>query len=335
MTDRLNDKGVLPVKRKMLHPLWVHLPAVLGFIALVICIVVYSPYPANAPVHFGTSGLPDRYGSPWEVIGITLGFSVFFIGLSVFLDELWAKQEKKKTFNWFTLLDEIVAGAMTGFTIDYMQFLSSGAADYQVSWWIAGLTGGVAAVLALLLELARPFRRHPEQIVSGESAALKTEIIEKLKSNSPFVYWDTQNPFFISLVTILLPVVMFVSAGFSWTSQIWVSILLIIVGLLMIIPNGGQRVIVTRRSLTLRWGLVGIKVLKLDTNKIAEVSLHGFSPLKDFGGYGIRFNREMKAYFLRGSLGVLVSTVNNEKYLIGSDQPEDLYTVLKTIVENR
>ena len=322
------------MKNKLLHPLWVHIPAALVFITLVISIIIYGPYPSDAPVHFGTNGIPDRTGSPWEVIGITLGLCLFFIGLSVFFDELWIKQETRKTFNWFTFLDEIVVGAMTGFTIDYLRFLDSGAAEYHLSWVPIVLTAGAALLLGLVLERLRPFRPHPELAVPGESAELKAAISDKLERNAPFVFWDIQNPGWMSLVTVLLPIVMIVTAIFSWTSEIWVSVVLLIVGLLLVLPNGGQRIMVTRNYLLVRWGLIGIKVLKLEMKDISSASLREFSPLKDFGGYGIRFNREMKAYFLRGSLGVLVETGNGKKYLLGSDRPEDLYTVLSTAAGN-
>ena len=79
---------------------------------LVIYIIVSSPLPVEVPVQFTSGGMPGRTGSPWEALGITLGISIFFLALSVVLDELWVRQEKKKYFNWVSLLDEIIIGAM-------------------------------------------------------------------------------------------------------------------------------------------------------------------------------------------------------------------------------
>lgn len=64
---------------------------------------------------------------------------------------------------------------------------------------------------------------------------------------------------------------------------------------------------------------------------IATVEVHEFSPLKDFGGYGIRFNREMKAYYLHGTRGVKITVNGGKKYLIGSDRPEQLSTVIRAV----
>jgi len=41
----------------------------------------------------------------------------------------------------------------------------------------------------------------------------------------------------------------------------------------------------------------------------------------------------MKAYFLRGSRGVKITTLNEKQYLIGSDQPEELNAVMKAFVK--
>ena len=87
------------MKTKLIHSLWSHIPALITLIVLVIYIVISSPLPAEAPVQFKSGGMPGRIGSPWESLGVTLGISIFFLALSVVLDELWVRQEKKKYFN--------------------------------------------------------------------------------------------------------------------------------------------------------------------------------------------------------------------------------------------
>ena len=64
---------------------------------------------------------------------------------------------------------------------------------------------------------------------------------------------------------------------------------------------------------------------------ITNIETHSFSPLKDFGGYGIRINREMKAYFLTGNMGVKLTLSDGKRYLIGSDHPERLAAVIKAL----
>ncbi len=110
---------------------------------------------------------------------------------------------------------------------------------------------------------------------------------------------------------------------------IWVSILLIIVGLVLIIPYGGQRTLVTRKHYR-SWGIFGHTVLRLDMAILPELGAE-FAPIRDFGGYGIRFNRDMKAYYLRGTRGVLFTLADGKKHLVGSDRAADLQAVIETI----
>ena len=77
-----------------------------------------------------------------------------------------------------------------------------------------------------------------------------------------------------------------------------------------------------------RMGVLGVRLLTLETADIAEAVVHSFSPLRDFGGWGIRGNRQMKAYFFSGRRGVKVRTRRGKQYLVGSDRPERLAAVI-------
>ena len=322
------------MKTKLVHPLWTNLPSIAAFVVLIVSIIIASPLPDRAPVHFSAGGEPNGYGSPWLAFGLTIGISVLFIILSIFLDEAWARQEKTKTFNWFSLMDDIVVGAMVGISLGYLAFLHHGDTLFRFPWQYLGMVGGAATMLAILFELARPYRHYRGKIVEHEKEPLQSDIIQRIKEDSTFFYWDYQNPFYYTIFTIVVPLVMLFAGIVSWFSQPWVSVLLIIVGILMATLYGGQRILVTRQNITVRWGIIGIRVLRLKMAEITGVEAHDFSPLKDFGGYGIRANREMSGYFLGGTHGVKLTTANNKKYLIGSDNPDLLAAVISAISSN-
>ncbi len=130
------------MKAKLVHPIWVNLPSVMALILLVIYIITNGPFPARVAVHFGTGGEPNAYGSPWFVFALVIGISILFIGISVLVDELWARQEKTKMFNWFSLLDDIVVGTMVGITLGYLAFLHHNDALFRFPWGYFGLVGG-------------------------------------------------------------------------------------------------------------------------------------------------------------------------------------------------
>jgi hypothetical protein len=319
---------------KLAHPLWTNLPSLAALVALIVGIIISSPLPGRAPVNFSAGGAPNAYGSPWLAFGLTIGISVLFIILSIFLDEAWARQEKAKIFNWFSLMDDIVVGAMVGISLGYLAFLRHDDTSFSFPWQYLGMAGGAATMLAILLELARPYRHYQEKVVEREKEPVNPEIIQRIKEDSTFFYWDYQNPFYFTLFTIIVPLVMLVGAILSWLSQPWVSVLLIIAGILIATFYGGQRISVTRQNITVRCGIIGIRVLRLNTAEITAVEAHDFSPLKDFSGYGIRANREMSGYFLGGTRGVKLTTANNKKYLIGSDNPDRLAAVISAISAN-
>jgi hypothetical protein len=320
--------------KRILHPLWTHLPAVAVFIIFIIFVIISGPLPATVPIHFNSQGVPNAYGSPWTIIGLNLGISMLFIATSVTFDELWVRQESKKTFNWLSLFDEITVGAMTGIFVGHLQFIRSGGPVFTFPWFYFIVFLGSAVVLAVILERARPYRPHAENPATDISTAdlnFKVMITGKLKEKALFVYWDCQNPVWVSLITIVIPLVLIISAAISWLEQPLVSFVLLPVAILMIIPYGGQRILVTQNNITVRWGILGLQVFHTRIENIALVETHRFSPLRDFGGYGIRFNREMTAYYLRGDRGIKITNLHGRKYLIGSDNPERLVEVIQAI----
>ena len=321
------------MKRKLTHPLWTHIPSIAVLIALIIFLASAGNLPAEAPVHFSTGGIADSYGSPWLAFGIIIALSVLFILISVLLDELWARQEKVKTFNWLSLLDDVVVGTMAGTGFGYLAFIQSGTDTFSFPWYLTVLVGGITVILAVVAELLRPFSPHEKSLVVQDTGARDIEYAKQIKDNTKFVYWDSQNPMYITLLTTLLPLIMFAGAFLSWFSLPWVSIILLVVGILLILPYGGQRTMVTRNELSIRFGILGFRVLRLKLQEITAVELHDFSPLKDFGGYGIRFNREMKAYFQRGTRGVKLTLNDGKRYLIGSDYPEQLSAIVKAVTQ--
>jgi hypothetical protein len=319
------------MRLKLVHPLWTHLPSIAALVLLIAYVIAAGPLPSEVAIHFGFNGQPDAYGSPWSVFGLNIGLSLFFILLSAFLDELWARQEKSKKFNWLSLIDDITVGAMAGINLGYLNYIREGAVSYGFNWAYFGLVFGFSVILAVILELLRPARPNSEALTARDLNGLKTELAQRLEKGSRFVYWDSQNPFYVTLLTIILPLVMITEAIFFLFNQSWAAYLLIIIGVLLIIPFGGQRTLVTRDHIIIRWGIIGIRVLNLKIAEIAAVEVHQFSPLKDFGGYGIRFNREMTAYYFRGNRGVKITTTAGKKYLIGSDYPENLAAVIQSL----
>jgi hypothetical protein len=289
------------------HPWWTNLPAAVLFWGMIGFVVVRSLY-------------SDHYWHriDWDPLAISL----LLIGISLVIDELWARQEMRKTFNWMSLFDEAAVGFIAaGFVVHFRPGIQGPRL----------LAAGAAVAIALLLELARLFVPREDDVPAENTSALAAELARRREAGERVAYWAAQNPGWLTgLIVAVGALLLF---GIMRTYQVfpWVSVVMLLLAVGLVLLYGGLRVSVNQGLLEVRLGMLGIQLLSLPTSEIADASVHPFAPLKDFGGYGVRGNREMKAYFFRGNRGVKVRTRQGRQYLIGSDRPERLATALTAV----
>jgi hypothetical protein len=244
------------MRPKMVHPLWVHIPAV----AVIAGTVAYSV------VH-------GRVSSEVAVLAV---MSVFYIGLSV-------------------LGDELAAGA--------------------------------------ILELARTYRPFEQRIVHEDTSALDQQIRESRAVGRPWLYCDVQNPWWMNVIAVVSGVWLVVAGVTTYRDAAWLAAVLLAIAAFLFGLYGGLRTCVTSDGVEVRMGI--FRMLRIRTADIATAELHTFSPLREFGGYGIRYGKGIKAFFLRGNRGVLITTLSGRKYLIGSDHPERLAAAICAVIEQQ
>lgn len=311
--------------RKLHHPLWTHIPAValLGYI--IYRFVAAMPLPERVPLHFDIAGNPNRWGSPWELFAVFVGLGLLYLGISILADELWARQESRKAFNWLSLFDEATIAIFAAIIAHYGDFRHAVTVPgwTTIAAWIA-----VSIVLASFLEYMRPFIPHADNYRPEDTSLLESEIGSFVEEGKPWVYWESQNPAWMNWIIAAAIAFMLSGAWQVYRQAPMAAIPLALMTLVFVALYGGMRVMVTPDRIQARLGIFGIPMLKLRLAVITSVQVHEFSPLREFGGYGIRFNRQMKGYFFRGNRGVLIETDPGKKYLIGSDHPERLAAVL-------
>lgn len=64
---------------------------------------------------------------------------------------------------------------------------------------------------------------------------------------------------------------------------------------------------------------------------IRKAHLRTYSPIREFGGWGLRFGPKGKAYNVSGNQGLQLEFHNDKQLLIGTQQPEELSRVLKNL----
>ena len=63
---------------------------------------------------------------------------------------------------------------------------------------------------------------------------------------------------------------------------------------------------------------------RIPADSLVRFAPHTYSPIKDYGGWGIRYGRGGKAYNVSGNRGVMLEFLDGKKLLIGSRRPEAL-----------
>ncbi len=315
---------------------WTHLPAVavwVGFVAWFLSRA--SKWPSRVPLQVGWAGEVTSWGSPWLVFGLVAGLGLFFIALTVVLDELWAQQESRKRFNFLSLLDELVLSLLVTIQSSLLLAAMDGATVYRFPWIPVLLVVGVATLVGVVIELKRPYRASADGSPSRGHAtdAFRKNLEACIERRETLVFWDIQNPRYVAWVSIGVPLVLWLSAVFAIRDSGWVAALNTAVGLFLLLLYGGQRTRVSSEGITLRYGLMGIRIFRCRLDEVSGICVRTFAPLADFGGYGIRTAKGITAYYLAGRTGVQLELVNRRSVLIGSSNPERLAAAIEALTE--
>jgi hypothetical protein len=67
---------------------------------------------------------------------------------------------------------------------------------------------------------------------------------------------------------------------------------------------------------------------RIAANDIKGFEVRTYSPIREYGGWGIRFGRKGKAYNVSGNRGVQLELSDGKQLLIGSQKPEELAKAL-------
>lgn len=318
----------------MRRRLWTHLPAIGLWVGFIIWFASRSgQWPSRVPLQVDWSGHATSWGSPWLAFGLVVGLGLFFIALSFLLDELWVRQETRRRFNFLSLLDEFVLSLMVSMQGSFLLAASRGLDSYRIDWLTTGLFVCGAVLLGVLSEMKRPFKAtaSEEQVAQRSDASFRQRLSSRLEAGEKIVFWDIQNPRYVAWLSIGVPLALWITAGLLVRESLWAACLDASIGVLLLLFYGGQRTRVSREGITLRYGLMGIRIFRCQLSELAGIRVRSFAPLADFGGYGIRMRRGVTAYFLAGGRGVQLDFHSRRSVLIGSSNAERLAAVVETL----
>ena len=288
------------------HPLWTHTPAIamIGYMVYRLCNGQTAHHLANMPKGAGST---SAYG---PIIGVLL-MAVFYLAMSVFFDESWAKNEQpKKSFNWMSLFDEITIALLLASVL----WQGSRYSASQLSW----IAVGCAVLAGCVAEWLRPYRAEAlaDQQMTDTFA---------VKPGSNWLFYQNQNPPYVNGLVIVVSIMM-LSQGISaaYRGDVAFGMLSVIIIALMLSIWNGLRVSVSPSKIRVSLGIFNWKLLDISPDQITNAEVLHFNPLRDFGGWGIRISRSKKGYYFEGTQGVLITPAKGMPVLIGSNQPIQL-----------
>jgi len=72
---------------------------------------------------------------------------------------------------------------------------------------------------------------------------------------------------------------------------------------------------------------------KIEFMRIKKYEVRTYRAFKEYGGWGIRYSRNGKAYNVGGNEGVQLELINGERILIGSGRPDELLRAISDAIE--
>lgn len=70
---------------------------------------------------------------------------------------------------------------------------------------------------------------------------------------------------------------------------------------------------------------------RFEWKDIQHIEVRQYKPLREYGGWGIRFGRNGKAWNIRGNQGIQLVFGNGKKLLIGTNKPEEVKKALEEL----
>jgi len=88
---------------------------------------------------------------------------------------------------------------------------------------------------------------------------------------------------------------------------------------------------VRAEGLYVRFRPFHLRFVQIRLDDVVDVRIVDFSPFADFGGWGIRYGNNAKAYTINGNRGVRLSYIDGHDLIIGSVRPQELESAIRSI----
>ncbi len=121
------------------------------------------------------------------------------------------------------------------------------------------------------------------------------------------------------LIAVMIPLIL--------TGQSWWSIVLMAGAMVMTMALLGSLKLYTRidnSGIHFRMKPFHWKERMIAWDEIDQVHVRKYSPILEYGGWGIRYGRNGKAFNVRGNYGIQIIKKDGKKILLGTQKPDEV-----------
>lgn len=135
--------------------------------------------------------------------------------------------------------------------------------------------------------------------------------------------------FFVS-ISIFRPISEAITNDYPLDAGQWVGVIILAVVILFMFINRLETRI-DEKGIYVKFFPVIPKFKFYPWDEISTAVVRKYSPLMEYGGWGIRFGRNGKAYNIKGNKGLQLKFKNGSALLIGTQKADELEKVLKNL----
>lgn len=139
----------------------------------------------------------------------------------------------------------------------------------------------------------------------------------------------------VELPTIVLLLVFFLKEEDK--SEMGIALIVVIVSLFLILLFISTLKLETRiddLGISFRYFPFIRRWRKIEKDRVFSVQVINYSPVTDYGGWGLKGNKTTKAYSILGDEGILIDTGEKKRIMIGTSKAKELKLFLENWKEN-
>jgi hypothetical protein len=141
---------------------------------------------------------------------------------------------------------------------------------------------------------------------------------------------------FLILVTwsmAILQLLLGITVGSNPASDLEMVIILVLAGVAFPAFLLSVELVVEVRAdgLFVRFRPFHFRFINIPLDEVIDVQTVTYSPLGDFGGWGIRYGKDAKAYTINGNRGIRLFRMDGHDLVIGSQRPEEMEMAIRRI----